>query len=168
MQNAATTTNLKRHLFIWIILWPNVLFHNFGSQPIPCSLTTFQRWINTVLDLAHWKRPAITHAGKATNSELIWSFFWIAVGKINARSDLCLFLQVTFTLTDLICAQRTTDRPSSASQQPKVKLFSCFSISFSSFWDWSSSFRPPITVTHSFKKFFFHFVINCRSLLSII
>lgn len=131
MQNTATTTNLKRHLFIWLILWPNVLFHNSGSQPTPCSLTTFQRWINTVLDLAHWKWPAITHAGKATDSELIWSSFWIVVGKINAHSDLCLFLQVTFTLADWFVLEGTTERPSSAAQQPKVKILSCFSLSFS-------------------------------------
>ena len=150
MQNAATTTNLKRHLFILLILWPNVLFHNSGSQPTCCSLTTFQLWINTGPDLAHWKRPAITHAGKATDSELIWSSFWIVVGKINAHSDLCLFLQVTFTLADLICAGGTTERPSSASQQPKVKIFSSLLSHFPSFWDWSCSFRFYIIVTPFF------------------
>lgn len=151
MQNAATTTDLKRRLFIWLILRPNVLFHNSGSQPIPCSLTTFQHWINTVLDLAHWKRPAITHAGKATRSELISSSSWIVVGKINAHGDLCLFLQVTFTLADLICAGETTERPSSASQLPKVKLFSCFSGSFS-FLLGLILFFQPLYYCHTLKK----------------
>lgn len=144
MQNAATTTNLKRRLFIWLILWPNVLFHNSGSQPTPCSLTAFQRWINTVLDLAHWKRPAITHAGKATDSELIWSSFWIVVGKINAHSDLCLFLQVTFTLADwFVLGGPQRDLPLLPGNQ-RSRYFHASLSHFPSFWDWSCSFGPYI------------------------
>lgn len=88
MQNAATTANLKRHLFIWLILWPNVLFHNSGSQPIFCSLTTFQYWINTVLELAHWKWPAITHAGKAMDSGiLLYLVLLLDCGRENKRTQ---------------------------------------------------------------------------------
>lgn len=140
MQNAATTTNLRRHLFIWLILWPNVLFHNSGSLPILCSLTIFPHYVSMLNKYSAGLGPLKTtcyylcrQSHGFWDSDLIWSSFWTVVGKINAHSDLCLFLQVTFTLADLICAEGTRGLLLLSNQRS-----SCFHASlphFPSFWD---------------------------------
>lgn len=111
-------------------------------------------WINATLDLTHWKRPDIVHAGKPWIQNWFGPPFWPVVEKINAHSDLWLFLQVTCILTDLICTDGTRERdldlsPSNG-KSSHLKTFHSHFVPAGIDWPWS--FRLYVIATPPFKE----------------